>query len=491
METVKKFIQNAYVRYGVIAILAVIIFAGSFYALQAIVTSWCLTPLPGVATGSCGGGNGPQFNPVASPEPNQTAEPTVEKTPESSAPQADLPDPWDGASRVNILVMGLDYADWEKDRSGPARSDTMVVLTIDPQTKTGGMISIPRDMWVSIPGFDYGRINTAYFLGDSYKLPGGGPVLAAKTVEQFLGVPIHYYGQVDFMTFVYLINQIGGIDVYIDKKIKIDPIGPGADDVVLPVGLKHLDGMRALAYARQRYGNKGDVDRAIRTQKVIMAIRDKFVNPANFPGFVASAPGIYQTVQSGIKTNMSLEDGLRLAALVQQIPPEKIKRGVIDNTMSKFEHVSINGTAADVLKPFPDKIRELRDTIFTSDELVGPAAGKDVDLNDQQKLADLLKKENATVFIHNGTYTQGLGTKTADYFKTLGINVVGADNANEIPGVTKIIDHRGKPYAIRFFKLLFGINSGAQIVFKFDPAAQADIEIILGDDWAAKNPMPK
>jgi len=65
-----------------------------------------------------------------------------------------------------------------------------------------------------------------------------------------------------------------------------------------------------------------------------------------------------------------------------------------------------------------------------------------------------------------------------------------ADNSNEYPGVTKIIDHRGRPYALRFLKELFKINSGAQIISQYDPAAAADIEIILGDDWAYSNPMP-
>jgi polyisoprenyl-teichoic acid--peptidoglycan teichoic acid transferase len=75
-------------------------------------------------------------------------------------------DPWDGASRVTALVMGLDYRDWEAGEGAP-RTDTMILLTIDPLSKTAGMLNIPRDLWVNIPGFDYDRINTAYRLGRS------------------------------------------------------------------------------------------------------------------------------------------------------------------------------------------------------------------------------------------------------------------------------------------------------------------------------------
>ena len=77
-----------------------------------------------------------------------------------------MPKPWEGGERVTVLLMGLDYRDWEKGE-GPPRTDTMILLTLDPVTETAGMMNIPRDLWVSIPGFDYGRINTAYPLGEA------------------------------------------------------------------------------------------------------------------------------------------------------------------------------------------------------------------------------------------------------------------------------------------------------------------------------------
>ena len=90
------------------------------------------------------------------------------------------PEPWDGSSRVTILLLGLDYNDWRAGQT--PHSDTMMLLTIDPVNKTAAMMSLPRDLWVNIPGFDYGRINEAYFDGETYSLPGGGPELARQTV---------------------------------------------------------------------------------------------------------------------------------------------------------------------------------------------------------------------------------------------------------------------------------------------------------------------
>ena len=114
-----------------------------------------------------------------------------------------------------------------RQNEGPPRSDTMILFTIDPITKTAGMLSIPRDLWVNIPGFGYSRINTAYPSGEGTKLPGGGAGLAMKTVEQLLGVPVHYYAQIDFNTFVELVDRLGCITVIPEETLILDPVGSG------------------------------------------------------------------------------------------------------------------------------------------------------------------------------------------------------------------------------------------------------------------------
>lgn len=470
-----QMLKNITPRQISLSVIGLGLFLGSLFLVQAVVLSWCLTPLPGIATSGCGANDDPQFSETHT---GIDAPPEL-PTPLPALPESDLPPAWDGASRINILLLGVDASDAE-DRQGPARSDTMIVVTIDPQTKTAGMLSIPRDMWVNIPGFDYGKINTAYYLGDANRLPGGGPALASRTVEQFLGIPIHYYAQVEFWTFIYLVDQLGGVIVEVEKNITVDPIGPGPDDRFLGAGPQRMDGMIALAYARARNTEGGDVDRARRTQEVIIAIRNKALDPANFPNLILSAPAIYEIVQSGIRTNMPLDDAIELAVLMRDIPLEDIKRGVIN-----FDMVTLQSSpdGLSIFKPIPDKIRELRDEIFTTGGPASPlASGAD--------LGDLMRQEGATVIIRNGTFTAGLGQTTAQFLIAQGVNVIGADNANETPAVTRIIDHRGKPYALRYFQQLFGLSSSGQIVSQYDPNAPADIEIILGNDWAVSNPMP-
>ena len=159
----------------------------TYIAVRDFTAAWEMTSLPGItvkdATPTPGGdpagvGVDSPLQPVGGP----------------------TPPPWDGADRVSLLVMGLDYRDWVAGE-GPPRTDTMILLTIDPISRTAGMISIPRDLWVNIPGYEYGRINTAYQLGEAFNHPGGGPALATETVEALLGVPIDYYAQVDFGAF--------------------------------------------------------------------------------------------------------------------------------------------------------------------------------------------------------------------------------------------------------------------------------------------------
>ncbi len=467
-----------------LSVISLAIFVGLLFAVRGLVTTWCVSPLPGVALNGCQDDASPQFTGAegeATPEPGNDI--STLPTPEPQAPQVELPPTWDGASRVTVLLLGLDSYDGSADRSGPARSDTMILLTIDPQSKTAGLLSIPRDLWVNIPGFGYGRINTAYMQGDAYKLPGGGPALAMRTVEQVIGVPVQYYAQIEFAAFVRLIDELNKIPVIVEKKIFIDPMGPGADDIMLTKGLHMLGGVEALAYARQRHTEGGDVDRAKRQQQVIMGIRERVLEPENFPRLVAKAPAIYDLIQDGINTNLTFDEMMRLGMLAKDIPLESIEQGIINYDMVTLQNVTLNGESANVFKPIPDKIRELRDEVFTASGAVSPLA-QGVDA------LDLVRQEGATIAVYNGTYTEGLAAKTSEYLKSLGFNVILADSATTFPGATVVKDHRGKPYALKYFRELFRLNGAIQIQSDYDLSAAADIEIILGPDWAASNPMP-
>ena len=459
---------------------------GGFVFVRNMVVCWTITSLPGTAPSTCGTVNAAQNGPMITTNEDGTPVPSVDQLPPAiEAPaMSNLPQAWDGASRITILLIGLDYRDYIANE-GPPRSDTMILLTIDPQTRTAGMMSIPRDMWVNIPGHGYSRINTAYSRGEGEKLPGGGPELARKTVENFIGVPIQYYAQIDFNTFVEFIDLIGCIEVDVPDTLTLDKQGSGNDHFTVKAGEnRKLCGERALAYVRYRKDKEGDVARSRRQQAVILAIREKVLAPENFPVLLGEAQNFYNQFSAGIRTNMPFDVALRLGVLAKDIPIDSIQQGVIDYTMVSLDTVILDGTDASVVKPFPDKIRELRDKIFTTGGPLSPlaAAGDPT---------ALMQADGARVRILNGSYTPGLEVTTGNFFLTQGLGVTEVGSADRAYDNTIIILYKPALYTMRYLQAVFGITSSAQIRIQPDPNQTVDIEVRLGNNWAASNPMPK
>jgi LCP family protein required for cell wall assembly len=461
--------------------VAIAVAIGGFFFVRSLITCWTITPLAGTPPSNCGTVTGGLTGPTINAEGTKVA-PVADLPPTVTIPNSNLPPAWDGASRITVLIIGLDYRDYLAN-DGPPRSDTMILLTIDPLTKTAGMLSIPRDMWVNIPGFGYSRINTAYSDGEGSKLPGGGPELARKTVEQFIGVPVQYYAQIDFNTFAQFIDRIGGIDIHNDEDLRLDPIGGGKDKIKITCcGMRHLGGEAALAYVRFRKDKEGDVARSERQQKVIIAIRNKVLSPENFPVLIGQAQQFYNEFSSGIRTNMPLDVAIRLGVLAKDIPLESIKQGVIDYTMVTLNNTTLGGQSADVMKPLPDKIRVLRDEIFTSSGAVSPLAGKG-------DATALMQADGARVRILNGSFTPNLDYNTGAFLQKQGMQIVGIGNANQAYNQTVIILHSPKLYTLKYLQALLKISSSAQILIQPDPASQVDVDVLLGNDWANSNTL--
>lgn len=450
--------------------------------IRELTICWRITSLPGIPPANCAGETA---MPLETPDVGSGAKtPKATLTPEPLAAELEYPT-WNGSNRINILFVGLRGGE-PTEADCPFCTDTLIVLTVDPVTKTAGMLSIPRDMWVNIPGFGYSRINTAWTLGRGSKLPGGGPALTMKTISHFIGVPIDYYVQVDFDTFVDIIDLIGGVDVHNDETLFLDPVYHNQEFPKVKLtccGVRHLNGRVALAYARCRHIEQGckdgDVGRAKRQQKVIFGIREKVLSPENFPALMAQAPHLYNTFSAGIHTNMSLDDAIRLAALVNAIPRESIKNGVIDHSMMAYDNVTLGGQNASIMKPLPDKIRILRDEIFTSSGPIGPKAEGDP--------SSLMQADGARIRLLNGTNTAQLDERTASYLAKQGLQITELGNT-KIQSRTTITLYSPKLYTLNFLLEIFGITQNAQILIKSDPTQTADIEVRLGSDWIGRLP---
>jgi hypothetical protein len=156
---------------------------------------------------------------------------------------------------------------------------------------------------------------------------------------------------------------------------------------------------------------------------------------------------------------------------------------VIDYTMVSLDNVVLGGQDASIMKPLPDKIRELRDQVFTTSGPLSPLAA-------QGDPTALMKADGARVRLLNGSYTPNLDVNTGNYFLTQGVSVTEVGTADRSYDRTMIVLHSPKLYTLKYLQAVFGITSSTQIVIRPDPASTVDVEVFLGNDWANNNPIP-
>ncbi len=461
--------RNSGVRLPVWALLLLIVVG---LLLLILSSTWLFRTVRGLA--SVSDGVGPDFNPGTGQTGSGQLAPEITggtvAAPSGSISPETIPD-WVGTERLNILLLGVDL---RCDEEGPTHSDTIMVATIDPLSRTGALLSLPRDLWVEIPDFGVNRINQAYFLGQAYEYPGGGPQLAVETVEAFLGIPIHYYVAVDFQAFIDFVDLMGGIVVEVPERIE-DPSYPdncyGYDPFTIDVGQQRLDGATALKYARTRATFGGDVDRAGRQQQVIMAVRDQATQLDTLPQLLFSAPQLWQSFQAHVDTNMQLDEALQLGNLVRQMPRENLRNVVLDYSYV-YNDTTFDGQQ--VLVPVREKVRALRDEVFAPPTVPTPVI---------EALPTAITVEDARVAVFNGTPTFGLAADTQAYLLTENVNVTEIGNADSATYTsTQIIDYGSHPGTVQYLVRLMNIPP-LNVSTGSNPAGNFDVLIILGSDW--------
>jgi LCP family protein required for cell wall assembly len=373
--------------------------------------------------------------------------------------------------RINILVMGLDRR-VDEPKGNPTRTDTMFVVTIDPYSKTAGVFSIPRDLWVEIPdgqgGYFKNRINVAYEYGPLKNYPGGGPGLAIDTIEHNFDMKIDHYVVLDFVGFMELVDAVGGIDVDV-KDVVWDPSYCNTTDcsdrkeVYFEPGLQHMDGELALQYVRVRYGSD-DLKRIERQQDVIRATLDAALNAQLL--IPNRAVSIYDKFRDAVETDISAFKVPGLALLAQDIPPENITNISLASAVQE----GYAGDAA-VLFPMWDQIEVLKAQLFFDGQL---------------------RSEAAFVEVQNGTQTPGLATSVMDYLTKQGFPEADLTIGNATDGLdhqqTLIYDLAGKPYTAKKLAAWLGVPTSSVEEVRADttavpiPASAADIVVVLGAD---------
>lgn len=372
---------------------------------------------------------------------------------------------WDKKEPVNILLIGLD----ERKGIEDIRTDTQIVVHIDPNAKTAALVSIPRDLWVEIPGYGEDRINIAYKLGEKEQ-PGGGPVLAKATVRENFGIPIHYYAMVNFSGFEQIVDTIGGITLDVPRPL-VDNRFPfldfGATRVYIPGGLQHMDGHTALQYARSRHADS-DIGRNSRQQQVLLAIREQGMGL----NVLAHLTELAQQLGDAVRTDLLPIQVGSLAQLSRSIDADSIQTVVIDASMIRETTLP---SGADVLMPRWEVIRPAITQAFSDPRLA---------------------EEAARLSVQNGTWTSGVARKVRDELAELGVYVADLSNSpdrGEHPATT-VTDYTGgeKPYTLEVITSLLEMSADEVIQAPATKAPRAadgervDILVTVGDDRIAQ-----
>ncbi len=330
--------------------------------------------------------------------------------------------------RLNILAVGTDTVD------SKGRADTIFVLSLSPKTKDTILFSIPRDTRVLIPDRGMDKINHAFAYGDIE--------LLEETIETFMGIPIHYYGVIDFDGFQYIIDAIGGVNINVEKDMYyVDKAG--SLKINLHSGEQVLDGQKALDYVRFRFDPLGDLGRIQRQQKLINAVIDKVMNF----DIMVKLPNIVSSLTEYIKTNMNPNEIISLARILKDIDRENIWVETIQGEPQYIDRVSY-------LIVEQEKVKTRVQYLIEN------------------------KQRGLNVEVLNGAKIPGIARSVANKMTELGFNVVNIDNADSFDYQKTVLIIYSREVKIDDYVSQY--LGEIDIIRKEQPQSEVDMTIIIG-----------
>ena len=273
---------------------------------------------------------------------------------------------WDRHGPINILLLGLDHDICVDPDAIYHKTDTMIMVRLDPATGRAAIMSLPRDLFVHIRGSGGKKLTMAHYLGEirGYE-PGAGPGLATQVVRENFDLPVHRYVRIDFEGFTKIIDTVGPITVDVPPSEDDPSIGLrdtqypkpdcGTMTVDFPPGPNELDGERALQYARSRKSTS-DFDRSRRQIQVLLALRQQVTRP----GVILDLPGLLKALASAVDTDLSAPEILSLARIAPRVDLESIVSIPIDENVVYDDLVVIDEFPQWVLQRDPYKWEEAR-----------------------------------------------------------------------------------------------------------------------------------
>jgi LCP family protein required for cell wall assembly len=395
--------------------------------------------------------------------------------------------------RINILLLGTDERPQE---AAPPRTDTMMVVSLDLEQGTAGMISLPRDLWVPIPGYDVTtKINTAYSIGENRGYPGGGPQLAKDTVSGFIGRPVEYYVRVNFNAFVQFVDLIGGIDIDVPETIhdeRYPTSDYGYEVFHIDAGRQHLDGSTALKYVRTRNVDN-DYKRAARQQQVIEAVVNKVLQADMIPTLIARAPQLLSTMRDSVGTDMPLAVATNLANYLRQNSLREVRQVILDN---RYGTESYSDDGAWILIPDRSRIRPVLNDFFDtphnsllavdniSSEQVASVIAQQVTDPQPTNQDDITDPSAVRLEILNGTGYPGIAARTRELLEQRGWQVVSIGDADRSDyRRTLVVNYHASPQLIDRIGTDLALQSNLPKLNGLIISDTVDLRIVIGQDF--------
>ncbi len=347
--------------------------------------------------------------------------------------------------RQSILILGSDARPDEIKRGEVGRTDTLLVFVGDRALPRVAMLSVPRDLWVQIPGYGEERINAAFEMG--------GGQTAKQTVSNVIGQPIDRYLVIGLQGVRDVVDAVGGIDITVPQAIHDDAYPTddyGYQTVDIPAGRQHMDGDTALKYARTRHQDN-DFARTARQQQVVAAVRNAMLNPLNWP----RTPAVLAAIAASVKTDATPLDAIAVGAAMLRDPGDP-DHMVID-TQYATEVTGEDG--AYLLQAKPSLKPAVAQFLSTPTSGVSPAS--------------------VSVEVLNGAGVTGLAARTADRLKQAGYNVTNVADAPRAQAQTSIIAGSSARAAAEQVASALGLPS-SRVTAGYP--SSADVQVILGAD---------
>ena len=361
-------------------------------------------------------------------------------------------------------------------------ADTIIIASIDPFAHEIAMLSIPRDMYVDIPGYWSTKVNAAHSIGESEGFqeegyPDGGIGLLQRTIEETLDIPIHYYTRADFEAFKQAVDAVGGVDITLEEPVW-DPNFDwqyGKNALNLPAGDVHLDGVKALLLSRARGATglgigveRGDFSRGERQRDILTALANKVLTLGTFSNPVKIS-NLLSAIGNHVRTNMQLSEMLRVYEIAESVDQSAIISAGLDNSPDNYLVSQSIGGASTLVPRGGDysAIQAYVRSIFVD---------------------GFLRDEKAGIDVRNASSIPGLAAETAETLESYGYTVIGIDNAGaDVFDSTVIYDlsDGSKPYTKRYLEQRFNLQMQPSSAVPVDVTSEGDFLILLGNDAAA------